>query len=229
MAEATVAIHQPNFFPWLGYFDKIARADVFVLLDDVQFAKQSWTNRVQLLIDGEPGWVTAPVRRDGKVSIAEARFDESKPWRKKLLKTVYFSYRRAPHFELVYPRIEGLVQTAEERVGPYNESAIRALCEDLNLTGTKLIRSSDLGVEATSTERLVGIVAELGGSAYLSGGGAGGYQEDEAFDRAGIELLNQDFGHPAYPQTSAEPAMGLSVIDALMSCGFQGTAELLGA
>ena len=63
----------------------------------------------------------------------------------------------------------------------------------------------------------------------LSGGGAGGYQEDEAFDRAGIELLNQDFGHPAYPQTSAEPAVGLSVIDALMSCGFQGTAELLGA
>ena len=181
-----------------------------------------------VLMDGEPGWVTAPVRRDGKVSIAETRFDESKPWRKKVLKTMYFSYRRAPHFERVYPRIEDLVQTAEERVGPYNESAIRALCEGLNLTGTRLVRSSDLGVEATSTERLVGIVAELGGSAYLSGGGAGGYQEDEAFDRAGIELLHQDFGHPVYPQASAEPAMGLSVIDALMSCGFEGTAELLG-
>ena len=129
VAEATVAIHQPNFFPWLGYFDKIARADVFVLLDDVQFAKQSWTNRVQVLIDGEPGWVTAPVRRDGKVSIAEARFDESKPWRKKLLKTMYFSYRRAPHFEHVYPRIEALVTDGGgarrplQRVG--DQSALR--------------------------------------------------------------------------------------------------------
>lgn len=229
MAEAIVAIHQPNFFPWLGYFDKIARADVFVLLDDVQFSKQSWTNRVQVLIDGEPGWVTAPVRRDGKISISEARFDESKPWRKKLLKTVYFSYRRAPHFERVYPRIEGLVQAAEERVGPYNEAAVRALCEELGLTGTRLIRSSELGVEATSTGRLVRIVTELGGTAYLSGGGAGGYQEDVAFERAGIELLNQDFEHPAYPQASEQPTIGLSVIDALMSCGFEGTAELLRA
>jgi hypothetical protein len=228
VAEGTVAIHQPNFFPWLGYFDKIARADVFVLLDDAQFSKQSRTNRVQVLVDGEASWLTAPVRRDGKVAISEARFDETKPWRKKALKTIRFSYAKAPHFDEVFPRIEELVGSQAETVGAYNEAAIRSLAEALGLGGTRMVRSSELGVDETATGRLVGIVAELDGAAYLEGGGASGYQEDEAFERAGIELLRQGFEHPAYPQGGAEFVPGLSVIDALMSCGFEGTRELLG-
>ena len=222
-----VAIHQPNFFPWLGYFDKIARADVFVLLDDAQFSKQSRTNRVQVMVDGEPGWITAPVRRDGKVPIAEARFDESKPWRKKALKTIRFSYAGTPGFEEAFPLLEELVGNEEARLGAYNEAAIRALANDLGLGATRILRSSELGVSASSTERLVRIVSELGGSAYLAGGGAGGYQEDEAFERAGIGLLHQEFEHPLYPQGAGEFVPGLSVVDALMCCGFDGTRELL--
>lgn len=227
MAEVVVAIHQPNFLPWLGYFDKIARADVFVLLDDAQFSKQSRTNRVQVMVDGEPGWITGPVRRDGKVPIGEARFDESRPWRKKALKTIRFSYAGSPGFDDVFPRVEELLGNEEDRLGAYNEAAIRALAGDLGLEGTRILRSSELGVRASSTERLVRIVSELGGSAYLAGGGAEGYQEDEAFERAGIALLRQEFEHPVYPQGGGDFVPGLSVVDALMCCGFGGTRELL--
>jgi WbqC-like protein family len=227
VAEGTVAIHQPNFFPWLGYFDKIARADTFVLLDDAQFSKQSRINRVQVMVDGQASWLTAPVRRDGKLPISETRFDESRPWRKKALKTIRFSYAKAPHFDEVFPLVERLLGAGDELIGAYNEAAIRALVQRLGLGGTRIVRSSDLGVDAAATDRLVGIVTELGGAAYLSGGGASGYQEDDAFQRAGIELVAQDFEHPAYPQGKAEFVPGLSVIDALMSCGFEGARELL--
>jgi hypothetical protein len=85
MTQRLVAIHQPNFFPWLGYFDKLARADVFILLDDAQYPKTggTWSNRVQLLINEKPAWVTVPVVRSyhGVRQIREMRIDEQRPWR----------------------------------------------------------------------------------------------------------------------------------------------------
>ena len=84
-----VAIHQPNFLPWLGYFDKLARADVFVLLDDAQFPKKggTWVNRARLLVSGRPDWVTVPVDRSyhGTRTIIEMQIDDARPWRRKLI------------------------------------------------------------------------------------------------------------------------------------------------
>lgn len=96
----TVAIHQPNFFPWLGYFDKIARADIFLFLDDVQFPKTGgvWSNRVKLLIGGEARWVTAAVARNfnGTRTIREMKFLADNLWRDKVLKGLVTNYRRHP-------------------------------------------------------------------------------------------------------------------------------------
>src|SRR5687767_2336536 len=109
-----VAIHQPTFLPWLGWFDKLARADILVLLDAVQFPKKggTWMNRVRMLVTGAPAWVTVPVDRKyhGVLQVREARVDDRKPWRDKVLKTVEASYGAAPHFEEVYPAVEELVR-----------------------------------------------------------------------------------------------------------------------
>ena len=97
-----VAIHQPNFFPWIGYFDKIARCDAFVILDDVQFPKTggTWTNRVKLPISGEPRWVTAPINRNysGVRKISEIEFTGNQAWRDKILKIIEFNYKKAPFY-----------------------------------------------------------------------------------------------------------------------------------
>jgi WbqC-like protein family len=230
MTQRLVAIHQPNFFPWLGYFDKLARADVFVLLDDVQFPKKggTWINRVQLLIDKEPAWVTVPVARSyhGVRQIREIRIDEQTPWRRKLLKTIQASYGRAPHEDDVMPLLSNLIGTHTDQLAEYNRVSIAALADALGLT-TEFVLSSSLDTTGRATERLIQLVQAVGGTSYLSGGGAAGYQEDERFSEAGIELVPQRFEPPTYPQLAKARVPGLSVIDALLSCGFEGTRHLI--
>jgi WbqC-like protein family len=230
MSGGLVAIHQPNFFPWLGYFDKLARAEVFVLLDDVQFPKKggTWINRVRLLIDDEPAWVTVPVDRSyhGVRQVREMRIDEHTPWRRKLLGTIQASYGRAPHKSEVMPLLSELIGNPTDRLAEYNRASIVALADELGLT-TEFVLSSSIGVTAQATDRLIELVKAVGGSGYLSGGGAAGYQEDARFPDAGIELVHQRFEPPTYPQLASTTVPGLSVIDALLNCGIDGTRRLI--
>jgi hypothetical protein len=229
MATRLVAIHQPNLLPWLGYFDKLARADVFVLLDSVQFSKGSYTNRVKVLVNGEGRWLTVPIDRSGgsEQPISEVRIAADDEWRERAVSTVRQAYARAPHFEEAFAAVEPLLREPAGRLADYNERGIRELSERLLGGGPEIVRSSSLEAGGRATDLLVEIVGAVGGDAYLSGGGSGGYQEDERFAEAGIELVRQEFRHPDYPQAAEQPVHGLSVIDALMSCGFEGTGSLL--
>jgi hypothetical protein len=226
-----VAVHQPNFLPWLGFFHKLESADVFVLLDDVQLQKTagSWVNRVRVLVSGEPHWLTAPiVRPSGTQTIAETRVDDSRPWRDKLLRTVDQSYRRAEHFDAVFPVLEELLRAPTDRVAELNELAIRRIVELLGIGGgTRIVRSSELEVDGAATERLANLTRALGGHAYLSGGGASDYQDESVFEQAGIELRFQEFEHPSYAQRGEEFVAGLSVIDALLNEGPAETRTML--
>lgn len=221
------AVHQPNFFPWLGYFDKIRRADRFVVLDDAQYPRTgagTWMNRVALLVAGERRWVTAPVRRPGGTwTIAETRFAGG-PWREKLLRTVQGSYGRAAAFREHRDLVLGLIANPEERLVEYNLHAVASLCRLLGIDfPAKVVRASSLGVATTSTRRLADLTLAAGCDTYLSGGGAGGYQEEDVFARAGVRLVFQDFRHPVYPQAHAGPFVGgLSVLDYILNGGAPG-------
>jgi hypothetical protein len=230
-ARKLVAIHQPNFFPWLGYFNKIARADIFIVLDNVQFSKTggTWSNRVRILLEGRPTWATLPVERSfhGVRLVREMRVANG-PWRVRLLRAFRGAYRRAPYFHEVFPLVEELIETPTDMVAEFNLTVVRALTTRLGLDPGKLIVGSTLGVEGAGTDLLVNAVQAVGGSGYLCGGGAQGYQDDERFGRAGIGLVQQVFRHPVYPQLGAgEFVPGLSIIDAMMNCGFVGTRELI--
>jgi hypothetical protein len=226
----TAAIHQPNFFPWLGYFDKIARCDVFIVLDDVQYQKtgSSWSNRVMLALAGEARWVTAPLRRPAH---GTQRIDElewaPQPWREKLLKSLETAYRRAPFHAEAMQLLEPLVRNPESRVAAYNVQAIQAIAAALGLDRRFLLASS-FAVHATATERLIELVRRAGCDTYLCGGGAGGYQDDQLFAAAGLHLQYQAFAHPQYTQHAAKEFLpGLSVVDALMNCGIARTRNFL--
>ncbi len=228
-----MAIHQPNFLPWLGYFDKLARADVFVLLDSVQFprtSKGTWMNRVKLLVGAKAAWVTVPiVRAEGSVRVVrDVRIDDSQPWRTKVLRTIEHNYRRAPHFADVFPIVEEVVSAPTDNLADYNERGVRRLASELGLDAAKFVRSSSLSVKGHASELLAELTKAVGGSAYLTGGLAPeAYQEDEKFAAAGVEVVYQDFQHPTYPQPVDPPVHGLSIVDALMNCGIAGTSELV--
>ena len=121
-----------------------------------------------------------------------------------------------------------LIKNETENLADYNECAIRAVCAALGITQTRLVRASELNAEGEATDLLIDLVQKVGGTTYLCGGGAGGYQEDSKFAAAGVRLVYQNYRHPVYVQAATADFMpGLSVIDPLMNCGFQETSRWL--
>jgi hypothetical protein len=228
----TVAIHQPNFFPWLGYFDKIARSDAFIFFDDVQFPKTGgvWCNRVKLLVCGEARWVTAAIDRNyhGTRTIREMSFLAGNPWREKLLKSIEAGYRRHPFYDETMDMIALLLLNPEVNIAEYNIQAVTAIVHRLGLDTDKLKCSSVIPHEGSSNELLCSLTQLAGGDTYMCGGGAEGYQDEAAFTERGIELSHQNFDHPIYPQRGQKDFVaGLSIIDAAMNLGWTGVAQLL--
>ena len=231
-----VAIHQPNFFPWMGYFSKISRADRFVFLDHVQLPRKgagSWVNRVKILINGKEAWLTVPIVR-GKtpqgLQTINATFISSADdrWREKMVKTIDLQYKRAAHYREVRDLLVELIEYPSDNLSDYNQHNILAISRLLGMNEEKFIRSSDLNVDGQSTELLVNITKALNCDAYMCGGGAAGYQQDELFEREGFRVIYQDFKHPEYPQAgTTEFKSGLSIIDALMNTGIAGTSKML--
>jgi hypothetical protein len=207
-----VACHQPNFLPWLGYFDKLAQSDRFVLLDRVQFPRTSrgtYTNRVQLLIGGQPAWLTVPVIRDGVQAIGDVRIDDTQPWRRKALRSIEQSYAKTPRFAEVIPVVRELLELDTDRIAVLNEESLRRLAP---AHAHKLVRQSELPeTDAAATDLLIDLVKAAGGDAYLSGDGADGYQEEPKYAAAGLGFRLLGFTHP----DTGAPA-GLSIVDALM-------------
>ena len=230
--DKIISIHQPNFFPWLGYFDKIVKSDAFILLDDVQFPKTNgnWINRVSLFVSGESRWITAPIKRayHGTLNINEMIFDDRPPWRQKIIKTIEANYRKSNHYKEGFEFINTLINNPSDNIAEYNISNILAICEYLGINTSKLIRSSDLNVTSSSTQRIIDLVKKLDGNIYYCGGGASCYQEDALYGDNGVELRYQDYSHPVYEQkNSCEFVKGLSIIDAIFNIGQIGTTELL--
>jgi WbqC-like protein family len=224
-----VAIHQPNFLPWLGFFHKLACSDVFILLDTVDFSRGARTNRVQLLASDTPTWLTVPVRRPehGEPRIADARIDDTRPWRRKALRMLEVSYGPRLGFAETFALLEPVLTERTDRLAALNESGIRRIAAALSLDVGKLVRASDLRAAGSSSELLASLVQAVGGDVYLSGAGADGYLDGEPFARRAIEVRVQQFRHPDYPQATAAPIHGLSVVDAMMNLGASDTQRLL--
>lgn len=228
-----VAIHQPNFFPWMGYFNKIARADLFVLHDALQYPKGgsgNLLNRVEVLNNHEPRWITVPIVRSyhGTRLINETEISNTQPWRNKILNIIRSNYGKAPHFADVYPLIEDVIQNSTGNLAEFNVAAIKRLSESLHLDTSKFLLGSSLDVTSRATDMLVDVVKAVGGTGYLCGKGAAKYQEDEKFAAAGIDLVHQNFTHPVYGQYNTGVFVpGLSIIDVLMNCGVDKSGDLV--
>jgi glycosyltransferase involved in cell wall biosynthesis len=225
-----VSIHQPNYLPWLGYFAKLARSDVFVFLDHVPLSKGSYTPRVQILGQGRPQWLSIPIRTAGQFGhgIDQTAFDDRVDWRRKHLRTLQLNYGKHPHFEPVFGAVQALLAPPAASLAQLNERGVVGIAQALGIT-CRFLRSSELDVSGfRSSELLAAVVLRAGGTRYLHGAGAASYQDAEVFRDRRVELVAQEFSHPSYPQAGSEVFVpGLSVLDALFNVGFAGVAALL--
>lgn len=215
-----VAIHQPNFLPWLGYFHKMARADLFVFLDTAAFAKGSYTNRVQVKTARGPQWLTVPVQTSGRLGqpiravVCDARTD----WRSRVVRTLETNYRGCPYYAPLGPWLARAIAEADDSLADLNMRLILEIARQLGIR-TPTRRASALGAEGKATDLLVALCRELGADTYLSGSGGSKYQDEGAFREAGIRLVYNEFRHPVYPQAFGEFVPGLSIVDLLLNCG----------
>ena len=143
-----ISIHQPAYLPWLGYFDKINRSDVFIYLDSVQLEKNSYTCRNKIKTPQGSTWLTIPLITKGHTtnSIEDIRIDNSQNWKKKHLKNIFFNYKKAKYFDELYPKIELLF---EEDFDLFSDLAYKHLVFWLNefKIQTKIVKSSMLDIE----------------------------------------------------------------------------------
>jgi hypothetical protein len=230
-----VAIHQPHYIPWLGYLDRMRKADVFVVLDHVQFERRNYQNRTAILNEGEAKLLTVPVVQvSQKERIIDKAIDNSetgsRAWGPTHFKTLKYAYRKAPFFAQYEPRLQEILEARWEKLVDL-DLAMLDFVRDAFQVKTRLVRSSTMKGEGARSELLLNLCREIGPSTTFLGGlgGSRGYLNHEAFAEAGIGVAWQQFTHPTYPQCSRNAFVpGLMSLDALFNCG-PAAAELLHA
>ncbi len=216
-----VAVVQPNYIPWKGYFDLIRAVDEFVLYEDAQYTRRDWRNRNRIKTAAGTAWLTIPVVSKGLYlqRIDEARVEAG--WTRKHWSSLLHAYARAPHFDAFRGPVEAAYRSleAEPMLARVDCSLIAAICGmlaiDTPITSTACYPSS-----GDETERLVGICRQAGATHYLSGPAARAYIRPELFERAGIVLEYADYsGYPEYPQLHGAFVHQVSVLDLIFNTG----------
>jgi len=215
-----IAIHQPNFLPWRGYFDKIKKVDVFVILDNAQYTKNSYINRNKIKTAAGATWLGLPIKKSGqsKQNISEVSLYQADFHKKKILKSIATNYSPSIHFEKVFPSFSKVfLDTSSDRLVDINLSLLNWTLELLEIK-TEIIMASSLDLKLSKgTDRLVEICKCLDARTYLSGAGAAKYQDENKFDSAGIKLEYQHFQQSSYPQLWGDYLPNLSIIDYLFN------------
>ncbi|GJQ59448.1 MAG: hypothetical protein D8M57_09880 [Candidatus Scalindua sp. AMX11] len=213
-----ITIHQPQYLPWLGYIDKIDKADVFVILDNVQFKKNEWQNRNMVKTSLGWQWVTVPVLNKYLEKIVEVRIRNDTNWRRKHLQALITNYSNSPYFHKHIDFFEEIYSKRWETLVTLNLTIIKYLIQAFGIK-TKLIIASDLLLRDEPTERLIDICKTQNSKRYLSGKDGAKYMDLQKFKAEGIEIVYQYFKHPVYNQLYGEFIPNMSAVDLLFNCG----------
>lgn len=217
------AIHQPQYMPWLGYFDKIDQADVFIFLDDVQFKKNEWQNRNKICTAQGSQWITVPVLHDFGQKILDVHIDNKRKWRHDHLRSITLNYSKAPFFSKYKDFITEVFESEWYSLSELNIFLVEGFVKFLGIE-TTIVRSSAYEVSQDTSERLIDLCKCVSADTYLAGADGPTYMDMDAFKENGITVMTQSFIHPRYPQIFA-PEVGenfishMCILDLLCNCG----------
>src|SRR5438105_3264794 len=228
--KRTVVIEQPNYVPWIGYFDLIGQSDVWVWYDDVQYTKRDWRNRNRIAADAAE-WLTIPVITRGRFTqrICDVEIDDAQHWRRHHLESIRRCYARAPFFQPMFDVIEDALSASDRRLADLTIRLNESICALLGLQPLFKRSSQIPGPIGGREERLIRICRAVEGSVYLSGPAARAYIDPRAFAAADIELRYIIYDYPPYARGSRTFVPNLSILDVLAWLGPHGTATYLEA
>lgn len=225
----TVAIHQPNYLPWIGFFNKILLSDLYVVFDDVQFPRgKDFAYRNKIKTSSGELWLSVPVKNKNALNLwNEVIIDNSDNWSRKHQKSIELSYKNAPYFNEYFPCLRNILSGSYEKLSDLNISIIKFILEVLEWKG-EIVYSSGLNINSTGVEKILGILQKLNAKEYISGVGAGStrYISEPDFISRNIKLTWQCFKHPVYPQLYGNFIPYMSVIDLLFNCGAKESRKL---
>jgi hypothetical protein len=231
----TAVILQSNYIPWKGYFDLIRQADIFVVLDCIQYTRSDWRNRNLIKAPSKLTWLTIPVANRFRdrlpINLVEAA---SSDWSARHISAIANSYRKAAAFETESPWLFEILREASrhKRLSAINVHLLRAVCERIGIATPIIfsdeIVSSDVLIATERTERLARLCREVGADRYLSGPAAQAYMRIEVFRECGIAVEWMDYsGYPPYPQQWGEFVHGVSIVDLILNVGSTDALSLI--
>ncbi len=226
-----LAAHQLHYLPWLRYFHKIAQADVFVILDNIQFTKNDWHNRNK--IKGSQGALilTVPVLHKFGQPLCDVQIDNKQPWRRKHWGSISNYYSKAPYFKDHEPFLKKIYETDWEKLNDINYEMFFYFSKALGIK-TQIVRSSEMPLQGEATARLIEICKQSNAMVYMTGAYAAEvYLDPKLFEQEGIQLLTHSFDCPKYTQqfSDVDFVPELSILDLLLNCGPKSFEILMSA
>jgi hypothetical protein len=224
----TVSIHQPNFFPWLGYFDKINRSEKFIFLtSSLRSKNDKYLTRTKILNNNsKPQYLSIPLGSQ-QILINQLMMPTDYKWKLKTLNIIKESYRNSYYFDEIYNDIEELLKHEHDYFVGFSINIIKFFILKLNID-TEIYVDNDFDQSfGESNQRNVKLCKIVGGNIYLSGNGAKVYNDHSFFKDNSLDLIYQDYIPPTYKQNSHKFIPGLSIIDVIFNCGYKVTENLI--
>lgn len=223
----TIGIHQPEYLPWPGFFNKILKSEAFVILDNVQFSRGGVQNRNRIKTARGVKWLTVPLAGHQMLPIKDVNIDNSRPWSANHFTLLKGAYKNSLHFSELLDFFEDLYLNQKfTKLVDLNLRIIKYLMDYLGLK-TKLILASSLKSKGQRTDLLLDICRKTGSDVYLSGQGGKRYLEEEKFKANGIQITYRDFAYPTYQQQFDEFVPNLSIVDMICNLGKTETLKLI--
>jgi len=222
-----VAIHQPEYLPWLGFFKKMMNVELFVFLDDVQFRKKGWQNRNRIRINDGTALLSIPVHTHSYPKINEVTIDNEKNWSIRHKKSILYNYARAPYFDEIKDFIESIFEKKFQYLVDLNTEIIKFVMNELEIK-SKIVFSSELEISKKGSDRVLDICKAVGADHYITGTfWAESNLRVEEFKKSNIDIEFQKFQHPIYKQIHGEFIPEMSIIDLLFNEGRKEAKKIL--
>ncbi len=219
--------HQPQYFPYIGIFDKILKSDYFMLVDSTKFVKKVWHNRT-IIKDKKNNvfYFTVPTINNGYQIIKDVKISDHN-WKKKHLKSIRLNYNFSKYFDELYPDIEKVLNNRSDFLIDYTIPSMLLILKKVGFNENNIFKQSEAKISGEKNQLIVNITKYFNSNSYLSGEGSKNYIDENFLKKKGIKHIFNKFVHPVYLQHGTKFIQNLSVIDCIFNIGFNGLVKIL--